>query len=76
MSEDQSTATIQKVKYAMLSLQRAAWEQGVAAQALLELGETNLVVLMAQEAVLRQSPDGRLALLRVRLSGNRPRGQW
>ncbi len=31
---------IQKVKLAMLAMQRRAWEQGVAAQALLELGET------------------------------------
>jgi len=55
--------TIEKVKLALLSMQRAAWEQGVAAQAFLELGETELVILMAKEAVLRQSPDGRLALL-------------
>jgi hypothetical protein len=31
-------------------MQRAAWEQGVAAQALLELGDTDLVILMAREA--------------------------
>ena len=55
--------TIEKVKLAMLSLQRATWEQGVAMQALLELGETELVILMAKDAVLRQSQDGRLAML-------------
>ena len=55
--------TIEKVKLAMLSMQRAAWEQGVAMQALLESGERDLVVLMAKEAVLRQSKDGRLAML-------------
>lgn len=55
--------TIQKVKRAMLSMQRATWEQGVAMQAMLELGETELVILMAKDAVLRQSGDGRLAML-------------
>lgn len=52
---------ITKVTKAMLAMERASWEQGVAAQALLELGETDLVILMAKEAVLRQANDGRLA---------------
>lgn len=56
-----SESLVNRVKLAMLTMQRAAWEQGVAAQALLELGEIDLVVLMAREAVLRQLPDGRLA---------------
>jgi unsaturated rhamnogalacturonyl hydrolase len=56
-------SAIEKVKLAMLSMQRATWEQGVAMQAMLELGETELVILMAQDAVLRQSKDGRLAML-------------
>jgi unsaturated rhamnogalacturonyl hydrolase len=51
---------VEKVKTAMLTMQRQAWEQGVAAQALLELGESGLVVLMAREAVIRQWDDGRL----------------
>jgi unsaturated rhamnogalacturonyl hydrolase len=54
--------TIQKVKNAMLSMQRRAWEQGVASQALLELGETDLVVLFAKDAVVNQKKDGRLGL--------------
>jgi unsaturated rhamnogalacturonyl hydrolase len=54
---------IEKVKQALLSMQRASWEQGVAAQAFLELGETELAILMAREAVLRQKADGRLAAL-------------
>jgi rhamnogalacturonyl hydrolase YesR len=44
----------------MLSMQRHAWEQGVAAQALLERGDSELVILLAREAVLRQWEDGRL----------------
>jgi rhamnogalacturonyl hydrolase YesR len=38
-----------------------AWEQGVAAQACLEMGDMDTVVLLAREAVLRQDIDGRLA---------------
>lgn len=54
---------IEKVKRAMLSMQRYAWEQGVAAQAMLESGETEWVILMAKDAVLRQLDDGRLAVV-------------
>jgi len=53
---------IQKVLRAMLAMQRRAWEQGVAAQALLELGETDLVILFAKDAVVNQLKDGRLGL--------------
>ena len=61
--EPKASPLVEKVKTAMLSMQRAPWEQGVAAQALLEMGETDLVILMAKEAVLRQIPDGRLGML-------------
>ena len=54
---------IEKITQAMLSMQRASWEQGVAAQAFLELGENEMVYLLAQEAVLRQLDDGRLSVL-------------
>jgi unsaturated rhamnogalacturonyl hydrolase len=56
-------ARLAQVARAMLSMQRAAWEQGVAAQAFLERGEIETVVLLAREAALRQSEDGRLAIL-------------
>jgi unsaturated rhamnogalacturonyl hydrolase len=56
-------AKIQKVKRALLAMQRAAWEQGVAAQAFLEWGDTQQVVLMAHDAIARQRADGRLAML-------------
>jgi unsaturated rhamnogalacturonyl hydrolase len=58
----ESEKRIQKVMHAMLAMQRRAWEQGVAAQALLELGETELVVLLAKDAVVNQLKDGRLGL--------------
>lgn len=46
----------------MLAMQRRAWEQGVAAQALLELKGTELAILLAKDAVVNQSKDGRLGL--------------
>ena len=53
---------IQNVMHAMLAMQRRTWEQGVAAQALLELGETEWMVLLAKDAVVNQLKDGRLGL--------------
>lgn len=55
--------TLDKVKLVMLTMQRASWEQGVAMQALLELGDKDTVLLMAHEAVVRQAGDGRLAVM-------------
>lgn len=54
---------VNRVKQAMLSMQRASWEQGVAAQAFLELGENEIVYLMAKESVLRQTSEGRLSVV-------------
>jgi rhamnogalacturonyl hydrolase YesR len=51
-----------RVARAMLAMQRRAWEQGVAAQALLESGEADLAVLLALDAVANQAKDGRLGL--------------
>lgn len=53
---------INKVKNAMLSMQRESWEQGVAAQAFLELGDKAWVILFAKAAAVRQGEDGRLGL--------------
>lgn len=54
-----------RVRRAMLAMQRASWEQGVAAQACLEEGDWDLATLLAREAVLRQDATGRLAQLYV-----------
>jgi unsaturated rhamnogalacturonyl hydrolase len=54
---------IEKVKNAMLCMQRASWEQGVAMQGLIEIGDTLCAVNMAREAVLRRKPDGRLSMV-------------
>jgi unsaturated rhamnogalacturonyl hydrolase len=57
-----SSDDLEKVMHAMLAMQRRAWEQGVAAQALLELGKFDWVVLLAKDAVVNQLKDGRLGL--------------
>jgi unsaturated rhamnogalacturonyl hydrolase len=59
---DPGASLVRKVTTAMLAMQRRAWEQGTAAQALLEQGETDLVVLFAKDAIVNQAKDGRLGL--------------
>lgn len=54
---------IETVKRALLAMQRRSWEQGVAAQAFLELGDVDLTIAMAREAVSRRTADGRLAMV-------------
>jgi unsaturated rhamnogalacturonyl hydrolase len=51
---------IDRVLTAMLAMQRQSWEQGVAAHAALDLGRHDLARLLAEAAVVRQAPDGRL----------------
>jgi rhamnogalacturonyl hydrolase YesR len=55
---------LKQVSQTLLTMQRYSWEQGVAAQAFLELGETDIAIMLARDAVQRQGPDGRLALMR------------
>ncbi|HEX8346833.1 MAG TPA: glycoside hydrolase family 88 protein [Actinoplanes sp.] len=50
---------------ALLSMQRQSWEQGVAAHAAIDLGHTDLAVLLAHAAVTRQGADGRLGDLEM-----------
>jgi unsaturated rhamnogalacturonyl hydrolase len=59
----QNKSITEKVKAALFTMQRRTWEQGVAMQAMLEMGEEELVILMAKDAVLYQSTDGRLAMI-------------
>lgn len=51
---------INKVKFAMLCMARQCWEQGVAAQAMLECGDEAAMLLLARDCVVRQNADGRL----------------
>lgn len=60
------------VKHAMLAVQRYPWEQGVCAQALWEYGDITTAVAMAHDAVLRQQPDGRLAVINENIAVTDP----
>jgi len=52
---------IERIKLAALAMQRYSWEQGVIAQALLELGDEDAAILLAVEGAHRQIEDGRCA---------------
>lgn len=53
----------ERAAMALLSMQRYSWEQGVAIQAFLEMGQRDIVLAMAHEAVYRSSGDGRAAII-------------
>ena len=48
-----------RVKCALLCMQRYNWEQGVTAQAFLEAGDTDIAIALALEGANRQIADGR-----------------
>jgi rhamnogalacturonyl hydrolase YesR len=52
-----------KAMLAMLCMQRMAWEQGTASQALIAIGRKDLAILFAKDAVVRQTNEGRLGIL-------------
>lgn len=54
---------VEKVKMAMLCMQRYSWEHGTAMQGMLEIGDTTALIIMAREAVQRSKPDGRLSMV-------------
>lgn len=54
---------VEKVKMAMLCMQRYSWEHGTAMQAMLEIGDTSSFIIMARESVQRGTPDGRLSMV-------------
>lgn len=63
MNTTTADTAIARVTRALLAMQRHSWEQGLAAQAFLELGDTALFELMAMAAAMRQHTDGRIGLM-------------
>jgi len=55
--------TVATVREALLCMQRNSWEQGVCAQAFLELKDDRMVVLCAHEALVRRHEDGRMGVI-------------
>jgi len=54
---------VEKARNAMLAMQRASWEQGTAIQAMIECADFDMLRLLVNEALLRQTPDGRTCML-------------
>ena len=54
---------VEKAARALLAMQRHSWEQGVAMQAFLEMGDMETVTAMAFESINRSLEDGRAGLL-------------
>ena len=54
---------LEKVAEAALSMQRHSWEHGILAQAFLDMGDQERVILMARSAIVEKAADGRLAAI-------------
>jgi unsaturated rhamnogalacturonyl hydrolase len=64
---DSNEERIERVKMAVLGMQRYDWEQGTVGQAFLEMGELDLAISFARGAILRQE-NGRFSVMK----GNGP----
>jgi len=53
----------EKARNAMLTMQRASWEQGTVIQAMIECSDYKMLRLLVNEALVRQTPDGRTCML-------------
>jgi len=58
-----SAERLAKVRAAALALQRRDWEQGSLAQAFLEAGDMEQVILFSKAALVLKVPDGRMAVV-------------
>jgi rhamnogalacturonyl hydrolase YesR len=54
---------VERVAQAALAMQRHSWEQGILAQAFLDMGDRERVILMAKGAIVEKAADGRLAAI-------------
>ena len=54
---------IKKAGAAGLAMERRDWEQGILAQAFLEAGDDEKVILLTKAAIVQRVPDGRLAVV-------------
>lgn len=58
-----NTENVARVRDVLLGMERACWEQGEAMQAFWEMGDYKNLVILARQAVERQLPDGRPAVI-------------
>jgi unsaturated rhamnogalacturonyl hydrolase len=59
----ESSRQIEKATAAAMAMQRRDWEQGILAQAMLEAGERDRVLLLTKAAIVQQTADGRLGVV-------------
>jgi rhamnogalacturonyl hydrolase YesR len=59
----ESTRRIEKATAAAMAMQRRDWEQGILAQAMLEAGDRERVILLTNCAIVQRTPDGRLGVV-------------
>ena len=62
-SRPESARRIEKATAAAMAMQRRDWEQGILAQALMEAGDREKVILLTKAAMVQRKPDGRLGVV-------------
>jgi rhamnogalacturonyl hydrolase YesR len=59
----ESAHRIERATAAAMAMQRRDWEQGILAQAMLEAGRREQLILLTRAAMVQQTPDGRLGVV-------------
>jgi rhamnogalacturonyl hydrolase YesR len=59
----ESARWIERATAAAMAMQRRDWEQGILAQAMLETGDRERVILLTKGAMVQRTPDGRLGVV-------------
>ena len=59
----ESAQRIERAMAAAMAMQRRDWEQGILAQAMLEAGDRERVILLTKAAIVQRTPDGRLGVV-------------
>jgi rhamnogalacturonyl hydrolase YesR len=59
----ESARRLAKAKAAAMAMERRDWEQGILAQALMETGDREAVILLTKAAIVQRAPDGRLGVV-------------
>ncbi len=62
-AQPETNRWIARAANAALAMQRRDWEQGILAQAFLEAGDHQRVILLTKAAIVQRVPDGRLGVV-------------
>ena len=62
-ANSESARRISKATVAAMAMQRRDWEQGILAQAMIEAGDRERVILLTRAAIVQRMPDGRLGVV-------------